>query len=227
MSTSPSCPYGACLPPNLDPLEDDPLIVTVDVTSTSVILTNAVNTLTVAGPMFTETTTIMVRSTFTSTEVALSTLTTTTTYTSVLVETSFLTRPLIDEEIAYSYITGITTVGPFIDVTTRISTVIFTSYELTTQTRNFTSVSKTTKTSTTTSAVFIYVRTTDLEVSYISVLYSERRAITTSYIRVTVPVTTTSWGTNTTSTTLLTISQTDFSTTAFDLFTVLFQMLFK
>lgn len=96
--------------PELNPPAEDPLIVTEEITSTTLLVTNRVNTLTVAGPVWTDTTTVLIRTTYTSTEVALSTTTTTTTFTVLYTETAFITRDLIDEEIATSYTTGTTTI---------------------------------------------------------------------------------------------------------------------
>lgn len=187
LSSTPACRYGACPVPELNPPEaDDPLIVTEEVTSTTLLVTNRINTLTVAAPVWTDTTTLLLRTTLTSTEVALSTITTTTTHTALVTETLFVTRPLIDEQVELVYTTGITTVGPYTDPTTRTSTVIFTSYSLTTQTTNFTSVSKSTITAVTTSIQFIYVRITSFSLVTINNIISTNAADTTVTVRVTV-----------------------------------------
>lgn len=206
--------------PELNPPAEDPLIVTEEITSTTLLVTNRVNTLTVAGPVWTDTTTVLIRTTYTSTEVALSTTTTTTTFTVLYTETAFITRDLIDEEIATSYTTGTTTIGPYTQRTTRTSSVIFTSYTLTTQTRDFTVVSKSTITAVTTSIFFSYIRITNFSLVTISKIDSINVAATTETIRVTVLFTGVdpTYG-MTTYTSTLVATQKSFETTSFVPFT--------
>lgn len=181
--------YGACKPPVLNPPEKHPLIVTKIVTSTAVLITNQVNTLTVAAPFYTETTTIMIRSTMTSTEVVVASILTTTTQTFFVSIFSTLTKELVDERIDFVITTGVTTVGPYSVFSERISTQIFTSYILATATRVITQVSKSTKTTSTTSIVYIYRRLTESAVATVFNTFYVYTAFSTSIIRVTFPVT--------------------------------------
>lgn len=171
VTTCTSCRYGACSVPILEPPQEDPLIVTKTVTSTEVILTNLINTLTVGGPVFTDYTTIMIRDTLTSTEIVLSQTTQTTTITFQSTVTSFVTKSLIDEVIEYSFVPGVSTLGPFEYLSTSISTAVFTSYTILTQTRNITVVSRTTSFASLTSLVYDYIRVTESSINVVTLSF--------------------------------------------------------
>lgn len=179
--------YGACKPPILNPPEKHPLIITKTITSTAVLITNEVNTLTVAAPYYTETTTVMVRSTMTSTEVVVASILTTTTQTFFVTLYSTITKDLIDDKLEYVLSTGVTTVGPYIITSEKISTQIFTSYTLTTATRQITQVSKSTRTTFITSLVYIYSRITASEVKTLFNTFWAVSYFTISVIIQTVP----------------------------------------
>lgn len=199
--------YGACKPPILNPPEKHPLIVTKTVTSTAVLVTNEVNTLTVAAPFYTETTTVMIRSTMTSTEVVVASVLTTTTQTFIVTIYSTITKDLIDDKVEYVLTTGVTTVGPFTRTSEKISTQIFTSYTLTTATRQITRVSRSTRTTFTTSLVYIYSRITESQVQTLFNSFWAASYFTFVVIVQTVPIGTNVVPTETSFITIATVTQ--------------------
>ncbi len=178
---------GLCPAPILTIPEEDPLIVTKDVTVTDVLVVTRVNTLTVGGPTYTETTTIMLRNTLTSTEVALTTTTTTTTITKMVTESSVIFRTLLDEMLEIVETSDIEILGPVTVPSYRFSTIVFTSYILTTQTRNFTQILRFTRTTSVISTTSTITRTTNTIVSVLQFASTETDSILVEVIRVTVP----------------------------------------
>lgn len=160
--------YGVCSVPILTRDEDNPLLVIKTVTSTRVILTTNVNSLTVGGPVFTDTTTVVLRTTLTSTEVSLTTTVTVVTIVATISQSTMTTRTVLNNAVEYSPTFGTSVLTTVSTSSTRTTTQIFTSYTISTISRTIALVSRSTDFILGTTTVIEFVRSTE----FILVTYS-------------------------------------------------------